>query len=267
MVRTAKRIDSTDACDTSTYSIAIIEVPNLSLVSVDIGNRQPSTTTTIGFFTRDPIGYADGWNLYPAKFIVSRVDPSGRKVVPWTNPPWAPFQGGCKLRYRCWEIFAGEKHCGLVMEVDGRLFTIDGTGGSENHFNWREDDPYLPWVEGEDQGEWKDVPIETCNCLREQSVSWNSKNVPRNTLTCNSNTSLRCLSSKCNVTLEFFPRSPFRYDECDKYKCLQYGPRPNCFSSKPCIKWRSFCEWGWGGGGEFPDTPWDPPSQTLWPML
>jgi len=59
-----ERIDPTYAYDTSTYSIAIIEVPNLSLVSVDIGDTQPSTTTTIGFFTRDPIGFESDVNWY-----------------------------------------------------------------------------------------------------------------------------------------------------------------------------------------------------------
>jgi len=80
MVRTAKRIDSTDACDTSTYSIAIIEVPNLSLVSVDIGNRQPSTTLTTGFFTRDPIGFGDGLHLYGLKIGLSKLDSTGAYV-------------------------------------------------------------------------------------------------------------------------------------------------------------------------------------------
>jgi len=64
MVEPAKRIDATYAYDASTYSSVILDVPNLSLVLAEVSNTQPSTTTTIGFLTRDLIEFDGGFNLY-----------------------------------------------------------------------------------------------------------------------------------------------------------------------------------------------------------
>jgi len=33
------------------------------------------------FIARDPIGYADGWNLYEAYFVPNNIDPSGKHVT------------------------------------------------------------------------------------------------------------------------------------------------------------------------------------------
>ena len=80
MVETAKRIDATYATyayDASTYSSVILDVPNLSLVLAEVSNTQPSTTTTIGFLTRDPIDYDGGTNLYANYFDIRMADPSG----------------------------------------------------------------------------------------------------------------------------------------------------------------------------------------------
>jgi len=68
-------------------------------------------------------------------------------VIPWTEPPSQPITGQCKLKWRCWNIFAGNRHCGLVMSVDGAVTTIDGTGGEENHIDWPPE-PYLPGGDG-----------------------------------------------------------------------------------------------------------------------
>jgi len=153
-----ERIDATYAYDAPTYSIAIASMSSLSVIFSEVGDPQPSTTTTIGFFTRDPIGYMDGQHLYRCYFVPQRVDPSGLEdwgipnpfppaVIPWTEPPSQPITGQCKLKWRCWNIFAGNRHCGLVMSVDGAVTTIDGTGGEENHIDWSPE-PYLPGGDG-----------------------------------------------------------------------------------------------------------------------
>ena len=80
-----ERIDATYAYDTPTHSVAIAPVSILSVINSEVGDPQPFTTTTIGSFTRDPIGF-DGseWDLY--QFVKSRatvgLDPSGLVDVP-----------------------------------------------------------------------------------------------------------------------------------------------------------------------------------------
>ena len=60
-----ERIDATYAYDTPTHSVAIAPLSILSVINSEVGNTQPSTTTTIGFFTRDPIEYEGSeWNVY-----------------------------------------------------------------------------------------------------------------------------------------------------------------------------------------------------------
>jgi len=144
MVRTAKRIDSTDACDTSRYSIAIIEVPNLSLVSVDIGNRQPSTTLTIGFFTRDPIAYEGSeWDLYESlsSNALVAVDPDGLHDNPacerrfchvQPQPPVKPLPGPGKGSNRKRPLGLGYLWCGCKPKAD-RLQPIPGVVNPPNN--------------------------------------------------------------------------------------------------------------------------------------
>ena len=72
-----ERIDATYAYDAPTHSVAIAPVSILTVVFSEVDDPQPSTTTTIGFFTRDPIGFFDGENLYTARMLLARLDPSG----------------------------------------------------------------------------------------------------------------------------------------------------------------------------------------------
>ena len=59
-----ERIDATYAYDAPTHSVAIAPESILSVINSEVGNTQPSTTTTIGLFTRDPIGIRGGYSLY-----------------------------------------------------------------------------------------------------------------------------------------------------------------------------------------------------------
>jgi len=75
-----ERIDPIYAYDAPTYSVAIVGVSSLTVVFSEVDDPQPSMTTTIGFFTRDPIGYRGGLLLY--RFVsnrsLSRKDPFDR---------------------------------------------------------------------------------------------------------------------------------------------------------------------------------------------
>ena len=80
MGQTLNRIAPTYAYDASTSASSIVDVPDQWQGFAEFSNSQPSTTTTIGFFTRDPIGfYGSKWDLYA--YTDSRplvfVDPSG----------------------------------------------------------------------------------------------------------------------------------------------------------------------------------------------
>jgi hypothetical protein len=77
MVIRAERNTPTSSYDAQTYSGSTVDVPVFSETSGIANLNPPSTTTSIGFLTRDPIGYHDGWNLYQNYFLVSKKDPSG----------------------------------------------------------------------------------------------------------------------------------------------------------------------------------------------
>ena len=57
-------IERIEAYGAPTYSIAIVRMSSLSVVFSEVGEPQPTTTLTIGFFTRDPIGFEAGNNFY-----------------------------------------------------------------------------------------------------------------------------------------------------------------------------------------------------------
>ena len=82
MVATLKRNDRTYAYDAPTYSSAIVDLPILWQGFPEIGDTQASTTTTIGFFTRDPIEYEDGMLLYRCSMDINAIDPYGLYEVP-----------------------------------------------------------------------------------------------------------------------------------------------------------------------------------------
>ncbi len=63
--------------DYETWSKTIVDVPVISLCCDESNLGPPSTTATIGFLTRDPIGYLAGFGLYRLCIGASFVDPSG----------------------------------------------------------------------------------------------------------------------------------------------------------------------------------------------
>jgi len=210
------------------------------------------------FISRDPIGYEDGKNLYRTYHMPGRLDPSGLSVRPWTEPPLWPRPaegagpGQCKLKWRCWRI-AHEEHCGLIMALDNEIYSIDGTGGSQNHIDWPET-AFMPDNENY-EGRWTNVSMQTCECLRERSRQWNRNHVPRGNISCNSNTTLGCLTRKCNLLLNFGKRGdPYRYNR-DCRVCIRYEWR-RMYCGKKCVEWQSFCDQGFAGAP--PRSPEDP---------
>jgi RHS repeat-associated protein len=207
------------------------------------------------FLGRDPIGYEgspNGLYTFTSSNALRNTDPTGLyEVRPWTDPPTKPLMGKCKLRWRCWHIAFYKRHCGLVMEIDGNVITIDGIGGNENHIDWPPQ-PYLP--DGPDTigGLWQDVPIATCECLRQRSLEWNKNNVPRNSFYCNSNTTLRCLTEKCKIKIDFGVYGvPYRWG-ADCRKCLKWEWR-RFYCGKKCVQDIGFCDQGFQNAA--PDDP------------
>ena len=227
MVRTAKRIDSTDACDTSTYSIAIIEVPNLSLVSVDIGNRQPSTTTLIGLFTRDPIGFEGSeWDLYEycSGRSTNAVDPRGLIMLdPGTGLPWLfPGAGGpgvpsgpvlagrCRVSVECTPlVIFGATHCGIRIEDSNGRSDIH-IGGADGKCTFVNGPVQLGPIPSNYSSWWgAEYDISVCDCIRATRSAIDSLNLTYNPIPsngcdndnppCNSNYATKCLLSNCGV--------------------------------------------------------------------
>ena len=91
MGQTIEHIEPTYAYDALTYSFAIVGVSSLTVVFSEVGDPQSSTTTTIGLYTRDPIGFLGG-RFSIVEYVRSSplrfVDPRGLwDDVPGGNTP------------------------------------------------------------------------------------------------------------------------------------------------------------------------------------
>ena len=138
MVKTAERNNSTYAYATHTYSGAIVDVPVFSQNSSISSCEPPSTTATIGSFTRDPIGFeGSDWNLY--EYVSGKplhvVDPFGLQ----DSVPTGSF---------------GELLGGLIGDVSGLMGQLGNiTGGPCGSFDWNFNAKgWVSWV-----GFWKNV--------------------------------------------------------------------------------------------------------------
>ena len=61
----------------------VVDEPIILLIYVESDLDPKSTTASIGFFTRDPIGPSDGWGLYVSYFAqnCSKLDPTGNETM------------------------------------------------------------------------------------------------------------------------------------------------------------------------------------------
>ncbi|MCA8984332.1 MAG: hypothetical protein KDA76_11260 [Planctomycetaceae bacterium] len=186
---------------------------------------------------RDPVKYFDGITMSSYVWLnpVSKTDSSGTTSErPYNDPPSTPFVGtSCMISVRCFPVGGGlGNHCGLIIKVDDDIWSIDGTGGNANNFNWV-NPPY--WGSPHVHGEFVAHPTSTCECLRSQSQKWNDMDIPRNTFGFNSNTSLRCLNQKCGITINWGEfGAPYHYsDLC----CAKWGPRDDYSEGCTCLSW------------------------------
>ena len=151
MVEMVKRNDRTYAYDTASYSSAIVDLPILWQGFPEIGNTQASTTTTIGFVTRDPIGYHDGMSIYGSYMALGYIDPEGLSigiggvlpgeglppVVPSiTCSPWVPVDlrfPGVPHTCRCGDFSGNTSGAGatitgsIPISIPGSTVTFGGS--------------------------------------------------------------------------------------------------------------------------------------------
>ena len=209
---------------------------------------------------RDQLAYTDGHSLYYLRLAVSATDPFGLQIQvppyfrpdptqrpippqpidipgrrPYVQPPYTPFKGStCQIRVRCYTVTipgihipTPGSHCGLIITTDEGEWSIDGTGGNENNWDWQKP-PYDP--AGNPAGTQltpNNFPASTCECLRMSSHSWNKKKIPRNTNKKNSNWSLGCLADQCKISLTWGKfGKPYQFDA----ECCENGKKVRC----PC---------------------------------
>jgi RHS repeat-associated protein len=211
------------------------------------------------FITRDPLGFVDGMSVYRAYFGLGNIDPSGMDIIStetleqiareesirrlrptlgdedppglagrhtgkrhYSDPPSKHFlKGRCRIAVKCFYP-AGFfwRHCGLVIIVGNDIFTVDGTGGEQNNFDWttgKLNARFRYNINNGTIGPFVAYDISVCECLRRNSVKWNSLDIPRSNFGFNSNTSLGCLLKRCNLKVNF-SWNPQSYE----IKCCQW---------------------------------------------
>ena len=171
--------------------------------------------------SQDPILYKGGANLYE---------------YAWDNPTNASDPSGelCKVAVRCWTIVRWEvrlpfTHCGLTIETDEGVTTIDGSGGDVIQLNTGDSGPNTR------VGTSTCFPDSTCECLLGYIPKFNAPKMPREHLHGNSNWALNCLVSHCGLNLGWGEggamNKPIGYDSppCKKYGWVSVScPGPGC---------------------------------------
>ena len=183
------------------------------------------------FGSRDPIGDADGMNLYEDRGsnTITNVDPIGDRWGPVkpTTPkpkPTRPEKGTCKSRMRC-NFF----HCGLVIwDSDGNYTAVDGAGSRNNDVNQGPDGQNyngiiinpkknLADATGESsrwESDWDVLPKDVCDCLtsNEHRRQFNSDQIAAGShyhlFGPNSNHSIKCFAKQCGLTFSWFIKPP-----------------------------------------------------------
>jgi len=211
------------------------------------------------FLGRDPIGFSSGedeFYCFANGQPTTHADPYGLTKIQlqgpsrnYTDPPSSGWgRNSCSIAVRCFPVvgsltLGAGYHCGLILsDGGGTQVTIDGTGGYENNFDWK--DPYHypsnSWIDGT----WVQYPASTCECLIAKARQWNTVTIPRDSFGCNSNTSLRCLNTKCRVSFKpsgnFDPKG---YYGCKEYNCVKFGWHEmfGC-GGKHCVEYEDFCD-------------------------
>ena len=99
---------------------------NDSFLSLDVISSN-SPTTTIGFLSRDPIGFVDGYNLYANVFGIDQMDPYGNQIIP--NPTVPGQRPVVTPRSSC-DSAAAAISILFLGDPNGLLFWAHFTGGS-----------------------------------------------------------------------------------------------------------------------------------------
>ena len=133
------------------------------------------------------VSYRDGMNIYQYEKStpITSIDPSGLQ---------------CILYPQCGNVGGGlGEHCDLIVITGGSHgWDVGGSGGKINHINWQPADPGWGLL-----GDPDSEPDSTCDCLLQETNRWDQKNIPRNTLSNNSNWTLNCLTQKCGLQFTF----------------------------------------------------------------
>ncbi len=184
------------------------------------------------FLMRDPAPYIDGVQLYEYA-----------RSAPVANAD--AYGDSCRVATRCgpatisYGIPSGQTHCGIVLDYNGQLIEIDGSGGPTNTFEIYRPPPRWP---GAIMGPWSNLPNPYCACLFVSTAFWNGLEVQRDPTCHNSNWSLKCLTARCHLQPYWDPNpgSPLGMPiGWDCKECEQWQIPPTTYGCPTqCLKWR-----------------------------
>ena len=203
------------------------------------------------WISEDPIGFkAKDMHLcrYAHNKPIYQNDPFGLVDKPATTTQ--PGDGQCKIRFHCFAPLGSLEpdlyHCGLTVDYDGKVTTLDGTGASRplsgnvivTDMNLGADTAYYPPL-GEPAKEYDDGGV--CECLVDKYPNKfkqgnAGKSFPANAVEGNSSWALSCMITKCGVDEPTWggqeqPPYPALYD-CPP--CKDWFRCPSDWCQKPC---------------------------------
>ena len=188
-------------------------------VSYSSSNRHDSVVATPEMGGADADWGKDFANLYhyARASPATRLDPSGLR---------------CCIAVRCGDVYRlGIKvgtHCGLVFCENTACFVYDGSGGTIHKPGIRR---YVPPRKGSSTGPMNcSFPDSTCKCLRDEQRRWNEMKIPRDHTCANSNWHLKCVTSKCGISISW---GSGRFEKPIGWDCPGYISDWTCENSTP----------------------------------